>query len=144
MNRYYNLKKEYNNKVNKWVEEENKIFFAFSKEKYQEGLKKIGLQKGEILVHIGGGGYVKKGNEKECEDVFSAFEKVVKNHEQDYEFMVHAFEYELGNHEFIITGRVKDAIETLGLTYEEVENNPLLKAALEEAKLKQIENPNNY
>ena len=43
------------------------------------------------------------------------------------------FDYELGNHEYIVTYDATSAIEALGLTVEEVHNNPLLLKGLKDA-----------
>jgi len=41
------------------------------------------------------------------------------------------FYYELSNHEYVITYNVMDALDALGLTIEEVNNNPKYKSNLE-------------
>jgi hypothetical protein len=40
------------------------------------------------------------------------------------------FSYELSNHEYIITCDVSDALAALGLTEDDVNNNPMLKEGL--------------
>ena len=59
MNRYVELKRRQEKEVNEFP-----MFFAFSKEQFSEGMKKLGLEPDEKdkIYSIGGGGYFRKSD----------------------------------------------------------------------------------
>jgi len=52
---------------------------------------------------------------------------------QNENFVYDMFDYELGNHEYNYTQDITDTLDSLGLTYEEVEGNELLLKCLKRA-----------
>ena len=118
------------------------LFFAFNNDQLDEGMKKIGLDPSETskICSIGAGGYILKTEVKKLIKFFENRDKVFWEHMKDPEFAFSAFNYELGNHEYVITCDPTDALDALGLTIEEVYNNPMYKEQLLKAVKYQKEN----
>ncbi len=134
-NMYQNLKNKQQRQFNEFP-----IFFAFSDEQFKVGMKKLGLEEKDKdkICFIGAGGYIKKENKKQFEELFECFEKEKKQAiEQDKDgtgFIKDMFYYELGNHEYIITYDLSDTLAALDLTIEDVEKSNTLKKGLKLAK----------
>jgi len=60
------------------------IFFAFNKEQFEEGIKKLGLEKDQtfLIVSIGGGGYIRRKDirliKKSINDSDNEFSELMK------------------------------------------------------------------
>jgi len=100
------------------------IFWAFSNEQFDEGLKKQGIVKGEKLVSIGAGGYLRKTDVPILDAVIKKHNAEKKEFRKQDKELIKAIEYELGNHEFIITYDPSDTIAELDL---DMENERILK-----------------
>lgn len=106
-------------------------FFAFNENQFNEGLKKLGTTKKDILG-TGYGGFIRK-TDKECYlKMFEEIDKALNEKLKDEYFLYCAFRYELNNHEFIITSDYDDTLRVFGLQYDKLTKKQL--KVLEEAK----------
>lgn len=127
---YQQLRKQQQEEYNAFPKE-----FGFGEKQIAEGLVRLGFNPGDTdkVVGIGGGGFIR------CTDAASFKEMLVRHHRElteamkDEEFAYTAFHTELMAHEYSWTGDASDTINALGLTIEEIENNPTLKRALKRA-----------
>ena len=116
------------------------LHFAFSEDQYKQKLAELGLTEEEAkeqLLTIPGGGFIKASD---AELVTSAFNKywygmkeAIKEDLTGNGFIYQMFLYELQNHEFIITQDPEETLLTLGITEEQLNENPALKNGLEAA-----------
>jgi len=99
------------------------IFFAFSKQQFNEGLKKVDLDPTETkdkLVSLGAGGFLRRSR-------FDDFQALLAKHEAEMdvlkanpEALRAALIYELRNREYCITRDPSSALRALGLTEDEI------------------------
>jgi len=110
------------------------IFFAFSNEQFNKGMKKIGLLKEDTgqIFSLGAGGYILKTKSKAFNDLFKRHADEKKKRNADEKFIFESLCYELNNHEFCITGDPTEALEALELNREDVPVELLKKAMAEE------------
>jgi len=113
------------------------MFFAFNREQFQEGMKKIGATYKNVRS-IGFGGYISKEKEIDYYGMLlrhrAELRKAISEDKDGTGFAYEMFRYELANHEYQFTRCEDDAVEACGLTYADVLENPALKNALETAK----------
>jgi hypothetical protein len=130
MNIYKTLKEKHQEEVNNFP-----MFFAFNNKQFDEGMKKFGLSSSDKdkIYNLGGGGYYRKTDAKELHGMFERHRKEMKEAMQNENFVYDMFDYELGNHEYNYTQDITDTLDSLGLTYEEVEGNELLLKCLKRA-----------
>ena len=122
---YQQQKKRHQEEVNSF----EGIFFAFSNEQFEEGMKKLGINNAkEELYSIGAGGYIKKERSKDFHNMFKRHAQERKQREKDEKFLLEALVYELRNHEYCITCDVTDALEALDLTINDISPKLLKKA----------------
>ncbi|MDE6388929.1 MAG: hypothetical protein K2L82_14105 [Lachnospiraceae bacterium] len=113
---------------------------AFSNKQFEEMMQKWGLKATDTkeILSLGAGCYIRKSDEP-------AFTEMMKRHSREMEeavkadqagdgFIFQMFRDELNNHEYGYTGDESDTLEALGLTLEEIENNPALLAGFNKAK----------
>ena len=122
MNTYFELWNKQQAEVNAFPME-----FAFNEKQFEEGMRNLGLdpsQTDEIYQLGNTGGFIRKSDA-------AAFGEMMDRHELEMKeaiqtdstgdgFIFYMFDYELSNHEYNYTGDPSDAIEALGLTYEEI------------------------
>jgi len=108
------------------------MFFAFSKEQLEEGLKKLKTTRKDI-VSIGGGGFIKKVDTDKFKEMFKRHDKEHNEMMKNPDYVYQMFRYELSNHEYCITYDYEDTLSSLNLTMGQVNKNPLLKKQLEKA-----------
>jgi hypothetical protein len=110
--------------------------FAFGNKQFKEMMEKWGLTENDSdkIYSIGNGGFVRKSDSKRMHEIFDRNNKEMQEAMKDKDFAFSAFDYELSNHEYCITYEVDETLESLGLTYQEVRENPMLKDALSRAK----------
>lgn len=114
-------------------------FFAFSEKQFNEGLKQLGIAPGAkgALVTIPGGGYLLADKAQEFTDLLERTGQeraaAIRNPDSGQEFAFDMFLTELYNTEYGYTGDPTDAIEHLGYTMQDIEADPILKAAFEKA-----------
>ena len=124
MNRYVELKRRQEKEVNEFP-----MFFAFSKEQFSEGMKKLGLEPDEKdkIYSIGGGGYFRKSDSEKFKAMLDKHsEEMQKEIEGDTDgsgFIYDMFNYELSNHEYSYTYDVSDTLNALGFTIDYVNSN---------------------
>ena len=132
MNKYKELKNKHQEKVNNFP-----MFFAFSNQQFEEGMKSLGLDPSETdkLYKAGGtGGFYLKTDAERLFKMFDNHRQEMKEaRKTDDQFLFDMFNYELSNHEYVITYNINDALDALGLTIEKVNNNPKYKKALDRA-----------
>lgn len=133
-NLYKELKNKQQQEVNNFP-----MFFAFSREQFEEGIKELGLTKDDRdKIHsIGAGGFIKRSDSEAMNEMFSKHEKEIKeaiiNDQTGEGFIYDMFKYELNNHEYGYTGIVSDAIAALGLTMKDINKNEKLLHGLTKA-----------
>jgi len=91
------------------------IFWAFSNAQFEEGLKKHNIVKGDKIVNIGAGGYIKKTNLPLLDAVIKKHKAEKKEFKKQDKELIKAIEYELSNHEYGITMDPTDTIDCLSL-----------------------------
>ena len=115
--------------------------FAFSQEQFQEMMKEWGLRPKKDLDKIARlpfGGFVQKKDVPLIRDTFSRhreeLQAAIDADPTGEGFIKEMFLCELENHEYSYTGTSEDALEALGLSYEDVAANPKLVHGLELAE----------
>lgn len=114
------------------------IAFAFTEERMSELLAEWGITEEEAeagaISYIGNNGFIRTSDE---ELVINAFARIrderqaaIKADTTGTGFIYQMFLYELNNHEFSYTQEVDDTLNTLGITDDELNSNPALKAGL--------------
>lgn len=141
MNAYRELKDKQQKEINDFP-----MFFAFSKEQFEEGMKKLGLEPNETdkLYKLGGtGGFYRKSDSKALHDMFDRHEKemaeAIAADETGEGFIYDMFDYELANHEYGYTRDVEPALMALGLTLDEINADQRLVRGLHKAHKDQID-----
>lgn len=108
------------------------IFFAFSDDQFNEGLKKVGLSEtdspSQFIYSIGAGGYILKTKSKDFRLMLKKHKEERKSLKKDNKRLLDALVYELNNHEYGFTGDPSDALQALGLSSQDIEPK-LLKEA---------------
>ena len=99
--------------LEKTVNDFQPIFFAFNREQYKEGVKKIGASKNNKIVNVGAGGYILHKDIDRFVSMCGTRKQRLKNYLKDPEQLKDALIYELANHEFYITGDYTDTLEAL-------------------------------
>ena len=135
MNLYDQQRQEQQERMNEFLN--RSAFFAFSEEQFSKGLEKLGTDTGSI-VSIGGGGYVLKEKVSEFKDILNRAkrerEEALADPETGPQFAYCMFYSELANHEYGYTGRADDALDALGLSWEDLDNSEMLREAFEKAR----------
>ena len=129
MNKYIELKRKHEKEVNEFP-----MMFAFSNEQFEEGMKKLGVKIKDELVGIGYGGFVREADAEAYVKMVKRMDDEDREAMKDPQYCYEAFLYELGNHEYCITYDFTDTLDALGLTEDEVMENPMLLDALRKAK----------
>lgn len=112
MTTYKDLKAQEQAKYNELLDK-CQVFWAFSKEQFEEGKAKYPIAEGAKYASIGAGGYMPSSNV----DEFIAGNKAIEKWKKQARKEVKAEEailYELNNHEAFYTGTIADAMEVLG------------------------------
>lgn len=71
------------------------LMFAFSNEQFEEGKKKLNVEKDQELYSIGGGGFIKKVDAHLLDEMIDRHNKEYEELMQNDEFAYSAFYYEL-------------------------------------------------
>ncbi|MCI8396663.1 MAG: hypothetical protein HFJ52_03090 [Clostridia bacterium] len=116
------------------------IHWAFGEQQFKELLQKLHLQdtKEDLqkLVNIGCGGLMLKSDLfllKNHNETFSK-EKLMFWLTHNFKFAYSALRYEMNNHEYYYSYDISDTLESLGLTFEDIQKNGYLKLAFLRAK----------
>lgn len=128
---YQELKRRQQEEINNFP-----FIFAFNDKQLAEGMEKIGLtiKDTDKLLSLGSGSFIKKTDRDALNELFKKHTQemndAIKNDTNGEGFIFNMFQYELDNHEYCITYDTYDTLSSLGLTIEEVNNNPALKKGL--------------
>ena len=115
---------------------EGKIFFAIvsNRKEFDKILKKEGVIRKEISP-IGFGGYIKKQYIDQMRELVNKHKRekqeAVQADKDGTGFIKSMFFYELCNHEYAYTYDTAETLECLGLTVDDINNNPALKNGLD-------------
>lgn len=137
------MKESYKELRERTQEEFNKlpIYFAFDDEQYKRLLSKLDLTDEEArngaLMSLPSGGIIRSSDKDLVIGTFKRFwdakNEAIKEDLTGNGFIYQMFLYELQNHEFIITQDPEETLSTLGITEEQLNENPALKNGLEAA-----------
>lgn len=113
------------------------LYFAFSQSQWEEILRKIGIKENETrkkLISIGGGGFMLKEDYPKYKEMinkhYNEIQYKIENDKDGTGFIMDMFSYELYNHEYGYTRELYETLESLGLTYKNIEENKNLKNGL--------------
>ena len=117
------------------------IRFAFNQEQFREIMKEWGLRPKmdlDKIARIPWGGFIQKKDAPLMHETFARHRRelqaAIDADPTGEGFIKDMFLYELENHEYSYTGTSEDALEALGLSYEDVAANPKLVHGLELAE----------
>ena len=139
-NRYYDLIKNHQREINEFP-----IAFAFNNKQFVEGMEKLGLTKDDTdkVCKTAAGGFMRKADEAAFENLIESFsaglEEAISEDETGNGFIYEMFLYELNNHEYGFTGDIEPALEAVGITNEDINNDPRIKHGLHRACERAIE-----
>ena len=141
MNSYLELMKKQETERNNFP-----MFFAFNKEQFEEGMRKLGLEPNDTgaLLKLGDtGGFIRKDDKPDFSDMMERHyleKKAAIDADSTGEgFIFEMFDYELSNHEYNYTRDLTDALRAVGLTEADIKAGATLKSGLLKAMKKQIE-----
>jgi len=116
------------------------FFFAFNDNQFIEGMKRFGLsvEDTDKIYKFGdtGGFYLRTdaARLREMSDRHEAERKAaIAADKRGNGYIYHMFRDELINHEFTWTDELEDTLDALGITLEEINDDPRLKRGLEKA-----------
>jgi len=116
------------------------MFFAFSKEQFQEGMRSLGLEPDNtdaIIKLADTSGFILKTDKPDFSGMLKRQkaemqEAIDLDHTGDG-FIFYMFRYELANHEYTYTGEVSDALYALDLTFADINASDKLQNGLQKA-----------
>ena len=122
------------------------IRFAFNQEQFREIMKEWGLRPKmdlDKIARIPYGGFIQKKDAPLMHETFARHHRELQA-AMDADptgegFIKDMFLYELENHEYSYTGTVEDALDSLGLSFEDVVANPRLARGLDLAEQEILE-----
>lgn len=135
MNKYIELKEKHQKEINEFP-----IMSAFNLEQFKEGMERLCVTSEVELISIGYGSFIRKTDKEAYIQMIVRMNEEDKAAMKDPEYCYEAMRYELANHEFCIRRDYTDTLETLGLTMDEVEKDPMLLDALRRATKDYLEN----
>ena len=134
-NTYAELKNRHQERVNTLP-----LMFAFSDKQFEEAMKKAGLSVNDTdkITSIGAGGFIRKADAKLVHDTFEQNDQEMRNaiaaDKDGTGFIRDMFYYELANHEYCINYDLEPTLDALGMTEDDVLNNPALLNGLKLAR----------
>lgn len=143
MNPYVEMTKRHEKEVAEFP-----MFFAFSQEQFNEGMKKLGLEPTEVkkVESIGLGGFVRKCDVEKLDAIFDRqaqeLREAIYSDTDGTGFAYEMFRYELSNHEYDVTMDAEPSIRSCGLTVADVAKSDVLTKALKNAARDLIRNVN--
>lgn len=116
------------------------FIWAFNENQFADGMRRLGLDptadRGQI-VHVGGGGYIRKADKKALEDLFAKhrreLQEAIAADKTGDGFIYDMFYTELANHEYSYTMDLAEGIAACGLTVEQINADPALIRGLKKA-----------
>lgn len=116
------------------------MVFAFSQSAFEEGLEKLGLKStdvDQVCTLFGAGDIVRKADVSRYVDMLTRHQKereeAIKADKTGYGFILDMFASELSNHEFGYTEDANDTLDALGISWEDLNNNPCLNRGFKRA-----------
>lgn len=91
------------------------MFFAFNKEQFDKGMKKIGAKNKEELAGVPGSGFILKKDTSKLKNLFKSHEEEMAQLFNNKDFLIDAMIYELNNYEYTCTGDPQPALLALGI-----------------------------
>jgi hypothetical protein len=135
--KYTKFKQEQEKKYNEFP-----FMYAFNSKQLNEGMKKLNVKNADELYSIGGGGFIRKKDDKAFQDLINTVEKEIEEFLKDDDQLLDALKYELGNHEYCISYDYEPVLEALGLPrYQDLTGRQ--KEILNKAKKQYLANCNN-
>ena len=133
MKKYYELRKEVQEELDKFFEE--KGFFAFNNEQLKKGLEKVKATKENKVTNLGAGAFILSSELDNYKNIDEGLDRKVKDYIfSNYVQAFDAFCYELNNHEYCVTWDEGPALDALGLEIREIEEKPEILKAWKKAK----------
>ena len=139
MSKYSAFKKSKQQKVDEFP-----MMFAFSQEQLEEGKARLGVTDNKELLSIGAGGFIRKSDREEFDNLFIQLDKELAENLNDDEFLYEAFLYELANHEYCYSWDLTDSLDVLGLTVEQVKADDRMYSILKKALVQYKEDMEDY
>ena len=138
MNLYLELKKRHQKEVNEFP-----MIFAFSPKQLEEGMEKLGVKDLNEIFKMHGGMFCRRTDIKRLQELMERHVKemadAIKEDLTGNGFIFQMFNYELSNHEYCVTGDVEETLNSLGLSFEEIEKSESMKTGLRLAISKQAD-----
>ena len=143
------MKNQYQELRNRQQEEVNAfpMFFAFDQQQFAEGMRRLGLRPSDmnqVYAIAGTGGFYRKSDAPKLHEMFARhrkeLEEAIAADKAGDNFIYEMFLTELSNHEYCYTGDVQDTLDALGITPQYMEAMPQLKAGLDLACQKVMQN----
>lgn len=131
MNKYEEMKERHQKEVDNFP-----MQFAFSDKQLKNAMEKLGLTENDLdkIVSIGAGGFIRKTDVKAYKEMgerqYKEFKEAIDNDKIGDGFIKEMFLYELANNEYIITYDIKDTLDALALTEDDIRNNENLRTGL--------------
>ena len=126
-NQYQEMRNRQQTEVNAFP-----MFFAFNKQQFAEGMRKLGLSPSDTrqVCSIFGGGYCRKSDVAKLNEMFTRHRKeledAIAGDKTGQGFICDMFLQELENHEYSYTGDVQETLDALGITAQYMEAVPQL------------------
>lgn len=133
-NQYREMSRKHQEEVNNFP-----MKFAFGDKQFENMMAEWNLTMNDLdkIVSTGYGGYMLKSDVESYKAMgkrhSEELKQAIENDKTGDGFIYDMFIYELANHEYGCTGEVEDTLEALGMTLEEINENPVMKKALEKA-----------
>lgn len=124
---------EIKERMRKELNEFEGIFFAFTQPQLKKEMQRFGLDPKETsqILSLGAGTFVLKSKRKEFDEMFKRHQREMERIKENEDLLLEAISYELRNHEYCITHSETEALESLGLTKEDVPERVLNMAKSE-------------
>ena len=141
-NQYQELRDRQQEEVNAFP-----LFFAFDKQQFTEGMSRLGLRPSDmnqVYAIAGISGFYRKSDAPRLHEMFARhrkeLEEAIAADKAGDNFIYEMFLTELSNHEYSYTGDVQDTLDALSITPQYMEAMPQLKAGLDLACKKVMQN----
>lgn len=140
MNLYREMRKRQQETLNEYLSQY--AFFAFSDKQFAEGLEKLRVQPDQ-LARIPGGGFILQDRGQGLTDIFDSAqqerEAALRDPVTGEQFAFDMFYAELADHEYSYTGDPVEALDALGMSYNSVLADQMLKRAFDKATAAALE-----
>ena len=103
------------------------IMFAYGKEQFEEGMKKLGLEPNETdkICSLGNGGFIKKIDIPKLKEWNNNTIKDMKEPMKDDDFVLEMFEYEMENHEYQYSRDDEEVVNACDLDIDDLQDERL-------------------